>query len=37
VEHEEGRALLHHFFGPFPVVEHRTTLLTSDRPPEEDS
>ena len=28
--YEDWRALLHHFYDPFPVVEHYVTVLTAD-------
>lgn len=28
-EYQEWRALLHHFYEPFPVVEHYETVLTA--------
>ena len=28
-EYEEWRALLHHFYEPFPIVEHYATVLTA--------
>jgi heme-degrading monooxygenase HmoA len=28
--YEDWRALLHHFYEPFPVVEHYATVLTAD-------
>jgi heme-degrading monooxygenase HmoA len=29
-EYQEWRALLHHFYDPFPVVEHYATVLTAE-------
>ena len=29
VEYQEWRAMLHHFYEPFPVVEHYETILTA--------
>ena len=29
-EYERWRALLHHFYDPFPVVEHYATVLTAE-------
>ena len=28
--YEDWRALLHHFYDPFPVVEHYVDVLTAD-------
>jgi heme-degrading monooxygenase HmoA len=33
-EYQQWRALLHHFYDPFPVVEHYATVLTADPPAE---
>jgi heme-degrading monooxygenase HmoA len=35
--YQEWRALLHHFYDPFPVVEHYTTVLTAEPAQQEDS
>jgi heme-degrading monooxygenase HmoA len=31
-EYQQWRTLLHHFYDPFPVVEHYTAVLTADPP-----
>ena len=30
-EYDEWKALLHHFYDPFPTVEHFTTVFTNER------
>jgi heme-degrading monooxygenase HmoA len=30
-QYQEWRSLLHHFYEPFPVVEHYTTILYNSR------
>ena len=32
-EYQEWKALLHHFYDPFPVVEHFETVISGDRAP----
>jgi heme-degrading monooxygenase HmoA len=31
-EYQEWRALLHHFYDPFPTVDHYRTVLSEERP-----
>jgi heme-degrading monooxygenase HmoA len=32
-EYESWKALLHHFYNPFPVVEHFTSIMAGERQP----